>query len=300
MTAALLVLGNANVDLVMGEVAGWPEVGTEIMVPRSEMRPGGSAGNTALALSGMGVPHRFIAATGSDVLGQWLISGFDAASTTWIAMPCATTVTVGIVHEGGDRAFFTAPGHLQQARLEDILERLPAASETAGFAIVSGGFLMPYICAGSSHILTRLKELGWRTAIDPGWPPEGWTEQTRRLCRDWLALADFALLNQEEVRGLSATEELEQAIAVLAGTLGDERTLVVKRGAEGADGFCSGRRLSVEAPAVEVIDTVGAGDTFNAAFLASLAEGGSLEDALRAGVHAASLAISTFPRCYVA
>lgn len=294
----LLVLGNANVDLVMGEVAGWPAVGTEVVLPRSEMRPGGSAGNTALALAAMGIPHRFIAAVGDDVLGRWLTEGFDPSSTRWITTHCATTISVGIVHRGGDRAFFTSPGHLQQARLEDLLERIPAAPGPTGFAIVSGGFLMPHICAGTRDLLLRLKERGWRTAIDPGWPPEGWTGETKNLCRDWLTLADIALLNAEEVRGLSGAEDLEQAITVLVDTLADEQTMVLKRGSAGADAFCAGRRLSVEAPVVEVIDTVGAGDTFNAAFLAVLSRGEDLERALNAGVRAASLAISTFPRRY--
>lgn len=296
----LLVLGNANVDLVMGEVQGWPQVGTEVVVPRSEMRPGGSAGNTALALTGMSIPHRFIATVGDDVLGRWLTEGFDQASTDWIVMPCATTITVGIVHQGGDRAFFTAPGHLQQARLEDLLERIPAAPGPSSLAIVSGGFLMPRIAAGTRDLLLRLNERGWCTAIDPGWPPEGWTEKAKNLCRGWLHSADLALLNAEEVRGLSGVEDLEAAEGVLAGTLRASQTLVVKRGADGARAVCAGRRFRATTPAVEVIDTVGAGDTFNAAFLAELVGSGSLEDALQAGVFAASLAISTFPRRYVA
>ncbi|HRP77937.1 MAG TPA: carbohydrate kinase family protein, partial [Aquamicrobium sp.] len=64
-TPPILVLGNANVDLVLGEIDGWPEVGTEIMVERAETRAGGSAGNSALALAGMGVAHLFIASTGN-------------------------------------------------------------------------------------------------------------------------------------------------------------------------------------------------------------------------------------------
>jgi sugar/nucleoside kinase (ribokinase family) len=48
--AAILVLGNVNVDLVLGEIDGWPSAGTEVMVDRSETRAAGSVSNTSLAL----------------------------------------------------------------------------------------------------------------------------------------------------------------------------------------------------------------------------------------------------------
>ncbi len=51
----LVVLGNVNVDLILGPVAPWPQVGIEIFVPHDELRVGGSAGNTALAWAGLGV-----------------------------------------------------------------------------------------------------------------------------------------------------------------------------------------------------------------------------------------------------
>jgi len=299
MTAPpLLVLGNANVDLVMGEVDGWPAVGTEIVVERSELRAGGSAGNTALALSGLREPHLFIASTGSDANGGWLRERFDPACCDWIVETCATTLTVGIVHRGGDRAFFTTPGHLQAARLSDLADRVPAAPPGRAYAIVSGSFLMPRIEAGMPRLLDLLREKGWRTAIDPGWPPRGWTEPARALMRDWLARADIALLNDEEAMGLTGLADAGAAFEALADALPAERMLVVKQGVAGARAVSGGERHGVAAPKVEVVDTVGAGDTFNAAFLAALARGASIADALRAGVESASRAISTFPRRY--
>jgi sugar/nucleoside kinase (ribokinase family) len=294
----LLVLGNANVDLVMGEVDGWPAVGTEIVVERSEMRAGGSAGNTALALTGLGVPHLFVASTGNDPNGGWLRERFDAACCDWIVDACDTTLTVGIVHKGGDRAFFTTPGHLQTARLSDLRERIPAAPAGPAFAIVSGGFLMPEIEAGTSDLLAELHDKGWRTAIDPGWPPSSWTAEKRSLMHTWLARADIALLNDEEAMGVTGLVAPHAAFDRLAGDLAPGCLLVVKQGVAGARAAAGGRRFAVAAPRVEVVDTVGAGDTFNAAFLAALARGTDVAQALRAGVECASRAISTFPRRY--
>ncbi|TKT69318.1 carbohydrate kinase family protein [Aquamicrobium sp. LC103] len=293
---SILVLGNVNVDLVLGEVDGWPAVGTEIMVERSEMRPGGSAGNSALALAGLGVAHRLLASTGNDPNGTWLRGQFASDGCDWLIDDCDTTITVGIVHKGGDRAFFTTPGHLQKAPLDDLVARLPAAPREGAMAIVSGGFLMPQICAGTERLLAELSGRGWLTAIDPGWPPQGWTGETVELMGGWLRLADFALLNSEEAAGYARGDD--DAARRIASGLRPRQTLVVKEGARGVRAFHAGGEIAVEAPAVRVIDTVGAGDTFNAAFMASLVSGANLKTALRHGVVTASRAISTFPRSY--
>jgi sugar/nucleoside kinase (ribokinase family) len=295
---ALLVLGNVNVDLVLGEVDGWPAVGTEVMVDRSEMRPGGSAGNTALALSGMKVPHRMIASVGDDPNGAWLSGRFDQASTEWIVEPCETTLTVGIVHKGGDRVFFTTPGHLQRASLEDLIERLPEASGENAFALISGGFLMPGIEAGTIELLSALAARGWRTAIDPGWPPAGWTEGNKQRMFEWISAADISLINAEEAKGLSGQDDLDAAVGQLVERVGPSHTLVVKDGSQWAHAHAAGAHGHAASPTVEVIDTVGAGDTFNAAFLAALAKGRTLAEALAHGTDIAARAISTFPRRY--
>ena len=296
-TPRLLVLGNANVDLVLGEVDGWPAVGTEIMVERAETRAGGSAGNTALALTGLGVPHLFISTVGNDANGAFLRGAFNAASCDWLVDSGETTLTVGVVHRGGDRAFFTTPGHLQRATVEDLLARAPAAPAGGSIAILSGGFLMPRVDAGTDELLAALAARGWRTAIDPGWPVEGWTDAVQARMRQWLARADIALLNEDEVRGLTGMEARAGAHA-LAAEMRAGQMLVVKRGAGGATLYLDGQACSADAPAVTVIDTVGAGDTFNAAYIAGLVAGRTPADALAAGTATAARAISTFPRRY--
>lgn len=294
----ILLLGNANIDLVLGEIDGWPAIGTEIMVERSEMRPGGSAGNMALALTGMGMPHLFIASTGGDPNGAWLRSQFDAHSCRWIVDEGQTTVTVGIVHKGGDRVFFTTPGHLQTARIQDLLDALPKAPHEGAIAAIAGGYLMPDIAAGTGRLIRELAARGWRTAIDPGWPPSGWNATTLGQISEWLGLADFALLNAEELKGITGADDIDRAASLLMQRLTPSQTLVVKTGPEGARAYRCDEHATAAAPEVRVIDTVGAGDTFNAAFLAALVRGCGLGEALSFGVKTAARAISTFPRRY--
>lgn len=297
-TPDILLLGNANVDLVLGEIDGWPAIGTEIVVDRSEMRPGGSAGNMALALTGMGKSYLFIASTGDDPNGEWLRSQFDRQFCRWIDDQGQTTVTVGIVHKGGDRVFFTTPGHLQTARAQDLLDALPDAPHQHAIATIAGGFLMPDIATGTSRLIRALSEKGWRTAIDPGWPPSGWNATTLDQMSEWLGLADFALLNAEELKGIAGTDNVEKASDIVRARLNPSQTLVVKTGPEGARAYRSREAARALAPQVQVVDTVGAGDTFNAAFVAALVRGDDLAAALEFGVTTAARAISTFPRRY--
>ncbi|WP_312795946.1 carbohydrate kinase family protein [Tianweitania sp.] len=297
-TPGLLVLGNANVDLVLGEVDGWPAIGTEVVVERSEQRAGGSAGNTALALTGLRIPHRFIASAGTDPNGLWLRAQFDPVSSVWIDDAADTTLTVGIVHKGGDRVFFTTPGHLQSARLDDLLSRMPEAPHGHAYAILSGGFLMPAIAAGTVSLLQELKAKGWRTATDPGWPVEGWTDDNRIAFQTWLEATDIALINAEEAKGFTGFDGLDAAAETLVSTLQADQLLVIKRGPDGASAYTQDAITHARAPEVTVIDTVGAGDTFNAAFLAGLSENSTIEAALERGVATAARAISTFPRRY--
>ncbi len=296
MTAPILVLGNVNVDLVMGPVDGWPAIGTEVEVERAEMRAGGSAGNTALALAGLREPHLLIASTGSDPNGTWLRGEFDAACCDWIDDTGMTTTTVGIVHKGGDRAFFTTPGHLQRATPEALMARIPSAPGAEAVAILSGNLLMPAIRDATATILAGLRARGWATAIDPGWPPQGWTAALHDRLAEWLTLADHVLLNEEEVSALTKGAGTD----ALAATMPAGATLVVKRGPEGAIAIRGGIRHAAPAPLVEVIDTVGAGDSFNAAYLAACVAAAPLATSVARGVAVASHAVSTFPRRYSA
>ncbi|RKF07517.1 carbohydrate kinase family protein [Oceaniradius stylonematis] len=296
--ASILVIGNVNVDLVLGKIDDWPDFGTEIVVDHSEMRAGGSAGNTALALGGMGIGHRLIAATGDDVFGAWLRDAFDEETCDWIVSPGATTVTVGIVHADADRAFFTTPGHLMRADTRMVMRRLTKAPHSHAWAIIAGGFLMPDLMQNTTGLIDALKGLGWQVAIDPGWPPDGWSQAVRSMMRQWLATADASLLNEDEVVQLADAQSVEAAAEEIVARAGADHLLVLKRGPDGARAHHRGAIREATAPEVEVIDTVGAGDTFNAAFLAALANGDDVATALARGVRTASRAISTSPRRY--
>ena len=292
----IYVTGNVNVDLIMGRIAEWPRFGTEIVLPHSETRIGGAAGNTVLALQALGIEHRLIASVGDDIFGRWLQSGFSAAD--WVVAKTATTVSAGIVNPSGERTFLTSQGHLSVHGVDDVLNLLPARAAPGDVLLLEGCFLSPPLLADYERLIDTAKARGFSLALDTGWPPQGWETELRRRVLAWLGRLDHLIINEFEVIGLSGEAQQDEAATALREALPQDAILVVKRGALGASGYRGGRAIDVPAPKVGVIDTIGAGDVFDGGYLAAIVAGADLETALRAGIAVASTAISTAPRRY--
>jgi sugar/nucleoside kinase (ribokinase family) len=295
----IYVAGNVNVDLILGPLADWPRIGTETILPHSELRVGGQAGNTGLALAALGARHRVAASIGNDALGEWLAAAFPDSAGAWPRVAAATSITVGIVHPSRERTFFTTLGHLASLSPQQILGQLPAAASHGDVVLLCGVFLSPLLVEGGVPLVHVLRERGYPVALDTGWPAQGW-EAVRGQVEAWLPLLDHVLLNEIETCALAGTDDLDRAATWFLAQLPASATLVVKRGADGARAWRGEEQIAQPAPAVEVIDTVGAGDVFNAAYLFALQRGESLAEALTRGVSAASRAISTSPRRYSA
>lgn len=297
----ILVVGNANVDVLMGDVAPWPLPGSEVVIDRYEWRVGGAAGNTGLALAALGVrdgvDSDVIAGVGDDFLGNWLESAMAGAARLTRA-PHATALTVGLTHPDGQRTFVSYLGHLvtlPAARIDAAL----AAARPGDLLLLCGYFLLPELRRAAPALLRRARDRGVVAMIDTGWPDDGWTDAVRAEVAALLPLLGAFLPNREEALGLTGCRQdgdVEVAVAELR-RLGAER-VVVKLGADGALLVTEAERAVQASPYVAVQDTVGAGDTFNAGLLAGLARGMSWTEALAPAVNAAALAIASQPRHY--
>ena len=291
----LTIIGDVGIDLLMGPVENWPAIGTEVLVERSEMRLGGSAGNTALAMWLLGAEFRLLTSTGNDFFGQWLtdqVARFDVVVT---AIDAPTSITAGIMHSCGERSFFTLKGHLEHFGWDHLKSQLSESAE-GSIVLLTGAFLLPNLRSAYPDLLPELRRRGYRIAMDTGWPSAGWTAATRDEVLGWLGHCDHLLLNEVEAMGLAAQDDVPAALSVLGNLLRPNGTLVVKRGHLGAVGLQSGCEASVAAPKLVPSDTIGAGDCFNAGYLHARASGRDLKAALEAGCATASQVISRFPR----
>jgi sugar/nucleoside kinase (ribokinase family) len=292
------LIGAVCVDLIMGPVTPWPQPGTETFVDHSELRVGGPAGNTALALKALGARHHLACNIGDDMFGAWLAGAFGEAASGWARVAKPTAISVGIEHPGGERSFLTAPGNLAEQTIGGMLSMLPARAVTGDIALLTGAFLYPALLDGFDGLLATLGERGFVVALDTGWPPGGWDAATRARLGAWLGRCDHILLNEIECLSLSQTTSIEEAARWMSERTKPGAVIVIKRGADGASAWAGGNVVHAPAPAVTVIDTTGAGDAFNGGYLAACLGGATTVEALHEGVAIASAAIASSPREY--
>ena len=297
----IITIGTVNVDLIMGPQAPWPQPGTEVILPHAGLREGGGAGITALALNALEVHHRMVVNVGQDVFGDWLASRYPGLTEDWIMEDTDTALTVGITHPDGERTFFSTPGHVAVFNPEDILQRLSGMALESVIILVVGTSLMPTVRPDLIRILKAVRERGGRIAIDTAWPTEGWTEQGRSEVYDWLPETDMLLLNEVEAAGLlyASSETEESGYQQILRRMPEGALFLTKTGARGARLDQLGKQpLWRSAEPIEVSDTIGAGDSFNAGFLAALARGHHLRECLDIATWTAAIAISADPRRY--
>lgn len=292
----ILVVGNVNVDLILGPQTPWPTPGTEVALPHRDLRPGGQAGNVALALEALNAPFVLLGNRGDDLLGDWLQEEFAHATAHWQRYAAPTSISVGITHPDRERTYFTHLGHLENVGAESVLPVLQTA-RAGEVLLLLGGFLTPKLRAAYPQLLALAEGQGLSVALDPGWPPQGW-ETCREEMLAWLPHCQHLLINEIEALQLAQADRLDPAASILQRHLPAGATLVIKRGAAGVEAWRGEEIAVASAPSVEVIDTIGAGDIFNAAYLTAQLEGQPLQKSLEAGVEVASQAISTFPRRY--
>jgi len=297
-TRPLAIIGNVNVDIIVGDCPPMLHPGTESMVSHGDVRPAGCVGNTALAWMAMDVPFQVAANTGSDMFGDWLRSIFRAHSGGWPRESCATTFSVGIAHPDSERTFLTTHGHIARLSLDEVKQALDLQTLKGGIALLVGGFLMDRLASEYAGLFSLLAEHEIDVALDTGWPITGWTGDILRQCLSWVAHSRHLLLNEVELLSLFEMADIEDAMQAAAKVMPKGSHVIAKRGPLGASGLSNGRLVHVPAPSVTAVDTIGAGDVFNAGYLAAFARGESVQDAIAAGVATASRAISTHPREY--
>lgn len=291
----LSIVGDVGVDLVLGSLAAWPDIGTELLMPRSELRAGGSGANAALAARHIGQAVHLISAVGNDHFGHWLAEQLTGIRTSLEVCDRETTISVGLMHHCGERNFFTTHGHLQQLSVQHVLKQLlPVAPRApAPIALFTAPFLLTGLRRRYAELLAEAATRGYRIALDTGWPPEGWD---RDEVMRWLPHCDHLLINELEARSIAGTEDLDEALTQIGGALKPSASLIVKVGARGAIGIEHGQRVSHDTEPADIFDTIGAGDAFNAGYLSARLRGSDLKEGLAAGCRTAGAILARFPR----
>jgi ribokinase len=298
----VVVVGSVNVDLVIrGERL--PSPGETVAGGTFERHHGGKGGNQAVAAARLGRPVLFVGAVGDDDFGSAARAALDGegVDVSFLATleGAATGVALILVDRRGENLISVASG--ANAALE------PSAIEPAfgRIGIHAGDVVL--VChelptATVREALRVGRAAGARTVFNPA-PADG-------IDRTVLAAADVITPNRGELLTLAATDAKRSGRASTSGAAaaadipraartlleasaagaGVGEAVVVTLGPSGALLVIPERTIDVPSIAVESVDTTGAGDAFNGALAAAIAEERSLEDAVRRAVVAGALA----------
>ncbi|MEV4436548.1 carbohydrate kinase [Streptomyces sp. NPDC049555] len=267
----IVVAGEALIDLVPAGPAADDEL------PALLPRRGGGPYNTALALARLGSPAAFCSRLSTDHFGEALLRALtaDGVDTSLVQRgPEPTTLAVAHVGDGGSATYtFHAQG------TADRLFRLPAALPATARAIAFGtcSLVLEPGATAYEELMRRAFDSGLFTALDPnirpGLVPDPAAHRAR--FRSWLPRTTLLKLSEEDAAWLA--QSTDTAAAVEEWLASGPYAVVLTRGGAGLTVRTrDGLEVSVPGTEVDVVDTIGAGDTVNAALLHRLDHHGAL------------------------
>ncbi|VVJ17805.1 Uncharacterised protein [Amycolatopsis camponoti] len=273
----LLVVGDANPDIIIGPLRTDLAFGQrEQLAASGTLTLGGSGAITAAGAARLGLKVAFAGRVGDDEAGRFVRAALGDRGVDTSALrtdPDRPTPLTTVLTRDGDRAIVTAPGTLATTTAADVPPELLAV---ARHVHSSSYFLLPELAAGLPALLRAARRHGATTSVDTNDDPAG-----RWDVGDLLRETDFLLPNAAEAVRLAGVADARQAAAALAAR---GPAIVVKDGAEGAFSCRDGEFAFAPGVPAEAVDTVGAGDSFDAGFLAAVLAGLPLATALRCGV----------------
>ena len=265
-----LFVGDINVDIVMGNLQSLPVTDREVTCESYALVAGSCAVIAGCAYSHLGGDCAVAGLAGRDEYGDFVVRELKhhGVDTRWIkrSADVSTGVTVNLIYQD-TRTQVTYPGSI--AAFDGAWIRRSVLSRFQHVHL-AGPYLQTRFRPHIAALLGLCRELGVETSLDPQWDPaEAWEYMDQ-----WLPLLSCFFANRDEALSIAGCSSVEQAVVDLA-----KKTpcVVVKAGAQGAYLRSRGKVLRVPGFPIDPVDTTGAGDTFDAAFLFARAEKG-MED----------------------
>ena len=264
----LICAGEAFEDLIFVGLERLPELGEEIKTDRFTSTIGGGAVITAVKTARLGMNTTLISALSDAAVARLKT---ERVTITNLRRPREPHAITAALSTGADRAFVTYNG--VNARLEERLARIIPKVKGTHLHLC----FQPHDCGHWRRVVDKLRRRGITTSWDFGWNEP--LSNDRGLI-DLIDALDFVFVNEHEARLYTGEKTLEASIPHWRRR---NSITIIKVGKQGAVWIAPDKDLHVAAPKVKVVDTTGAGDSFNAGFLVAWLRGKSPEQCLTAG-----------------
>ncbi|MBQ1201500.1 MAG: ribokinase [Alistipes sp.] len=280
----IVVIGSSNTDMVVRSER-LPRPGESVIGGGFMMAGGGKGANQAVAVARMGHRVLFAAAVGNDMFGDAAVAAYKrfGIDTTYIARKDTPSGVALIMVDGaGQNSISVALGANNTLTVEDVM---PALEQVESGDIVLLQLEIPMETVDACVAVAAAK--GARVVLNPA-PAAVVSEHT-------LSKLYLITPNQTEAQTLTGVDVTDEATAQLAAQVlvshGVER-VVITMGSAGAYLYEEGKGVLIPACKVSAVDTTAAGDVYNGALCAALAEGQSLQDALKFATKASAISVT--------
>ena len=287
MNSNIVVVGSLNMDIVIS-AGRMPKLGETILGESVTYLPGGKGANQAVGAAKLGSSVKLAGAVGQDAFGKSILEQLKKVKvdTELVrTVPGTSTGVANIFHVENDNCITVIPGANYSYTPELAAEQLDSIFHEAGVLVVQLEIPLETV----QFMLSEAKKRGIKTILNPA--------PARHLSPQLLAGVDYLTPNETELatilgHEIGSEEELEMSMAKWQETYGN--TLVVTMGEKGCAYLENGKIKMIPPCKVNVVDTTGAGDAFNAALAYSVSLGLPLDTGVSFAVKVSSLSVTKF------
>lgn len=271
----ITVIGSANMDLVVG-TENFPNQGETVLGNVFDTVPGGKGANQAIAAARLGGDVHMVCCVGNDLFGTSITDNLqkNAIDCTGVAQVEGASGIANILLSEGDNRIIVVPGAnslLLPSHIDEVEEQIKKSK----LVILQLEIPIPTVV----YALAKCQAIGVPVLLNPA-PARGFE-------LDMMPSITYLTPNEtecEQIFGMDMVEALEKY----------PNRLIITLGSEGARFFDGERHIIVDGFKTTVVDTTGAGDTFNGALAQAIVLGMDLEKAVRFANAAASLSVEKF------
>ena len=285
MKKNILVIGSSNTDLVI-QTSHFPEPGETVMGGVFSTFAGGKGANQAVAASRLGAKVTFVARVGNDDFGRQAIDSFDKEGITtshiFIDENEPTGVASIIINKDGENTIVVAPGANNMLSKTDI-EGIVSLVEATDIVLVQLEVPLETV----TFVIQLAHKLHKKIILNPA--------PAVKLDYNLFSYLDIITPNESETKILLGKKVSDLKSASEAAQVFLDKgvkNVVITLGKQGAFFKNDHEEYLIPAIKTEVIDTTGAGDTFNGALAVAISEGKSWRDALDFSNKAAAISVS--------
>jgi sugar/nucleoside kinase (ribokinase family) len=283
-TYDVLLAGAGNIDIVVSGCNIIPDAEQEVRVPNISFHIGGGTALSGLGMAKLGMRPMITGLIGDDYCGRFIIDELGRHGVaTDIAFSKVQSTGISIAfNPEKDRSFITYDGTVTAFTLNDVKDQLLSEVRHVHITGYNGR---------SNHeeylaFVKRAKQARLTVSMDVGWDESGeWYDGIYEV----ISFVDVFFCNELEALHYSRKSDVKDALSVIADHV---PIAVIKLGERGAIAASGGTMLQHPSYRVTVVDTTGAGDSFNAGYLYGYLNGYDLKSCLNFGTACGSFSVT--------